>query len=564
MLSSSSFPNDCCIDVITLFFQVCGLCPGGWALTSSGCKSCPEENVLAPTRNAAIALFVLFFVALWYYFSWMPMIFDPKEQNQLDLEETADHVESAKGNVEFVQDSLQLLADSAQFLSPYLKLYISYFQVMASFITFPVVWPTLLLSIMSWIKGTLFLDIASLPGLACLWVGVSFKNRLISYTIGSLIVIFLLLVPVLTQTAVVKFISRSYERRTERVISAAWKNIMFWVFLIYPIVSLSTMQSFNCQPFGLWLLAADFNEPCPGTTHFLRIWSYIFIVVYPVGIPLFCYFAMLKMGVHLVAQDIQFSLLLKSLVLKYASLCLDCASTETTPKDEEILKLLADCAEDIKITKSHAVEILVKFETLELEATCKKKTSSPKSGPERRAEESNNGAMCSSCITVPLSREETPNIIRKRIHKVSNENPSILYVLLLQLAKQMVQKKTIAIPSISWIEYAETFKKNRLNISHHGRSNETDQLGNPSGLTSIEDLKSQYAIHPDLDDTQEWDKWTKLQSSLGNMLTTIPATWKTFNKRKELGMKAVDRIGFVFAAYKVDFWFWEMLEMLRK
>jgi hypothetical protein len=542
-------------------FQVCGLCPGGWALTSSGCLPCPGENVLAPSRNAAIAISVLCCVALWYYFSWRPMIFDPNEQNQMDIVEAADQVDAAKSRFNSVKDSLQLLADGSQVLSPYLKLYISFFQVLASFVSFPVVWPSLLLDIMSWIKGTLFLDIAALPGLSCLWLGVSFQSRLISYTLGSLAVIFLLMVPVLVHKAIVRYISQSSEQRSEGVISAAWKNIMFWVFLIYPIVSLSTMQAFNCQPFGLGLLAADFNEPCPSPAHFLRIWSYIFIAVYPVGIPLFCYFSMLKMGVHLVARDIQFSLLLKSLVMKYASLSLiSTSSIEIKPHDKEIIKLLADCAEDIKITKTQAVDILVKFAVLELEATRKKKSFRTKISSEQGADESMNSAMWSSCVPVPPNLKETPDRIRAQIQKESNENPGILYILLLQLAQRLVEKKIIAIPSISWAEYAESSKSSSLQPAQSKESNSTDT----PNILSVDDLRSVYAIHPDLNDDEEWGRWIKSQSSVGNMLKTIPETWKSFNQRKQMGMKAVDRIGFVFAAYKVDFWYWEMLEMLRK
>ena len=48
-------------------------------------------------------------------------------------------------------------------VAQYLKLYISFLQVLASFLTFHVTWPGLLLSAMSWIKGTLFLDVVQLP-----------------------------------------------------------------------------------------------------------------------------------------------------------------------------------------------------------------------------------------------------------------------------------------------------------------------------------------------------------------------------------------------------------------
>ena len=333
------------------------------------------------------------------------------------------------------------------------------------------------------------------------------------------------------------------------------------------IVSLSTMQAFNCQPLGLNLLAADFNEPCPVQTHFMRIWSYIFIAVYPVGIPLFCYLSMMKMGVHLVAQDIKFTLLLKSLVLMYANLSLISSSEGINTKEKEIIKILEDCAEDIKLTKSQAVDILVKFEALEMESMCQE-ASSQKRNLKQETIESKQKGVYRSCFPATVSQKSNLDFydasyrIRKRIQKKSDENPRILYGLLLNLAKQLVKRNSVAIPSISWKEYTDASK---IKLQP-GQVKEPDlSFKNPNYSASADvDLKATYAIHPDLEDDQEWGGWIKFQSSLGNLLMTRPESWNTYNKRKELGRKAIDRIGFVFAAYKVDFWFWEMLEMLRK
>jgi hypothetical protein len=188
-----------------LFLQVCGFCPDGWAVTSSGCKSCPGESVVAPFRTAAIAISVLCCTILWYYFSWRPMMTNPNEQNQVGLEDV-------QSRVQIVKDALQFLSNNSQSILPYLKLFITFFQVLSSFITFQVVWPSFLLNIMSWLKGTLFLDVVTLPGLSCLWRGVSFQSRLVSYTLGPLAGIALLLVPVLVNKMIVKFWSRSYEK----------------------------------------------------------------------------------------------------------------------------------------------------------------------------------------------------------------------------------------------------------------------------------------------------------------------------------------------------------------
>jgi hypothetical protein len=511
------------------------------------------------------------------------MTINPDDQNEYD-------VEDFQSGFQIFKKALKFLSENSRFISPYLKLFITFFQVLSSFISFGVVWPSFLLNIMTWLKGTLFLDVVALPGLSCLWHGVSFQSRLISYTLGPLVVITLLLVPVFVSKVCGKLVSRFNEETAERVISAAWKNIMFWVFLIYPVVSLSTMQAFNCQPTGLGRLAADFNEPCPGQTHILRIWSYVFIAVYPLGIPLFCYFSMLTMGVHLVARDIKCSLLLKSLVMKYADL-------SSSSSSEEINKLLADCEEDIKITKFLAVDMLVKFEMLDLEANAVKELLGSKSkhkqeitkkgfcsscvrGPgkskgkeelrthEDGGQEITKKGFCSSCVGGPGKsdgkQKPTQKQIRERIQKECNENPSILSEQLLKVAHKMLHANTISIPNISWIEYQDLAAFKTKSLSAQGK--ESDHAHDiPMHLDDVQvDLKSTYAIHPDLDDVHEWGTWIKVQNSVGNLLMTIPGSWKTFNKRKKLGQKAFDRIGFLFTAYRVDYWYWEMLEMFRK
>ena len=113
-----------------------------------------------------------------------------------------------------------------------------------------------------------------------------------------------------------------------------------------------------------------------------------------------------------------------------------------------------------------------------------------------------------------------------------------------------MKRNSVAIPSISWKEYTDASK---IKLQP-GQVKEPDlSFKNPNYSASADvDLKATYAIHPDLEDDQEWGGWIKFQSSLGNLLMTRPESWNTYNKRKELGRKAIDRIGFVFAAYKLQ------------
>ena len=181
-------------------------------MTATACTSCPDNSTLAPLRNAAIAIFLVACIIIWFVLSWKPML---SAENQNQIEETKEKVIGYKEKIEKLINKLQSLQDKAKKfqeklkqllgedirsqleslttdrLTQYLKLYISFFQVFSSFLTFHVTWPAILSSTMTWIKGTLFLDALQLPGLGCLWVGVNFKQRLFTYTLGPLVVLFL-------------------------------------------------------------------------------------------------------------------------------------------------------------------------------------------------------------------------------------------------------------------------------------------------------------------------------------------------------------------------------------
>jgi hypothetical protein len=326
------------------FGQVCGLCPLGWAFVAKGCDPCPPEEQLLPLRQGVIAIFVLTCLMIWYVISWRHLFSVVASTD--DLQGTVKKIKAAKKEAGGIKEKIengietimalprklanlrkrisQVLPEGLQEqledltkdrIIQYLKLYVSYFQVMSSFLTFSVKWPDLLRNSMLWVKGTLFLDVLQLPGLACLWTGISFKQRILTYTLGPLVVSLCLVMPCIFGWLAGYRTSRP--QQWEAASDAAWKNIMYWVFLVYPVVSLTTLQAFDCQPQGLGLLAVDRTLKCPSGGDFLVGWSIAFIFVYPLGIPLFCWISMLGMGVHLLAQDKIDANILRNVVAKY-------------------------------------------------------------------------------------------------------------------------------------------------------------------------------------------------------------------------------------------------------
>ena len=79
-----------------------------------------------------------------------------------------------------------------------------------------------------------------------------------------------------------------YSKNHDVVIDQFWYSLLFCLFLLYPTVSVATLRSFNCQdlgPSGVRLMA-DYSEMCP-SGNFIFYWAAVCTAVYPVGVPLF-------------------------------------------------------------------------------------------------------------------------------------------------------------------------------------------------------------------------------------------------------------------------------------
>eukprot|EP00291_Cryptomonas_curvata_P017050 CAMPEP_0172169214 /NCGR_PEP_ID=MMETSP1050-20130122/10581_1 /TAXON_ID=233186 /ORGANISM="Cryptomonas curvata, Strain CCAP979/52" /LENGTH=1462 /DNA_ID=CAMNT_0012840247 /DNA_START=2726 /DNA_END=7114 /DNA_ORIENTATION=+ len=302
---------------------VCGVCRPGWAFTSSGCVLCPSEDRIAPIRNAAIVLFLFCFCIVWYRVSWRALfpriwilnwIYEKALKWFSAYLGALDGVDNAQVLISSIGEKIKLVSNLASKynVTQYVKIMISYFQVLSSFVSFQVEWPSLLVNIMVWLKVTFNFAILELPGLSCLWAGIAFQSKLLAYTIVPLTLALLFLLPVIVEFCIKCIGKESASYRT--TVDFFWNNIMFLAFLVYPMVSLMTLQAFNCQPLGLGLLAADYRESCPIPYSFLRNYSTFFILVYPIGIPLWMLFVMRGMKVHELSKSKVDSGLISSMI----------------------------------------------------------------------------------------------------------------------------------------------------------------------------------------------------------------------------------------------------------
>jgi hypothetical protein len=168
--------------------QVCGLCLSGWAKTAKGCSPCPDESDLISLRKIAIAAFVISGFVVWYLISWRHMFESTLEcfglQSPSNVEEVYNLAKKGKKYYDDLIKFKERLKNQKDSVIQYSKLYISFFQILASFLTFNVKWPYLLMSFMTWVNGIVFLDILQLPALGCLWNNVNFQQRLLTYTLA--------------------------------------------------------------------------------------------------------------------------------------------------------------------------------------------------------------------------------------------------------------------------------------------------------------------------------------------------------------------------------------------
>ena len=203
-------------------------------------------------------------------------------------------------------------------------------------------WPPLLLQMMQILKATVFLDLFRLPGVSCLWAGASFLSRLLLYTVVPIVAVACLGLPVMA-TLVCSVISTPIG--SDEILSRFQKTLNVFLFLIYSVVSVVTLEAFDCNPPGLGLLTADFREQCPADGSFLRVYSVIFIIVYPVGVPIFILASMIFMGVHDIAQDKRNAVVVSALIgyfLRKMSLCRPGSDEEDVARERQLATIFLD------------------------------------------------------------------------------------------------------------------------------------------------------------------------------------------------------------------------------
>ena len=166
-----------------------------------------------------------------------------------------------------------------------LRILISLFQVLCQIgMVYSIPWPPMLSGLLS-ILNFIQLDLISFVPIGCLFE-INFYGVLIFQT---------LLLPVL---ALVPLALSCCRGGTARRMNERAKDVLFWVlFIIYPSVSTKVFAVFGCISIddGTSWLRADLSISCQtGTYGVFYAYSWLMILVYPLGTPLFYYYLMRK------------------------------------------------------------------------------------------------------------------------------------------------------------------------------------------------------------------------------------------------------------------------------
>lgn len=313
---------------------LCGLCAAGWARAGASCKSC---GTAAPKvyQYAALGLIIPITMVAWYFISWRAFLAPEEESGSRGLEMA--NPMRCKGVQWLVAKVAQLFLDHD--VLSYAKVFISFFQIASTFdTTFQIEWPEALRTI--WRLGAfLRLQVMDLPGASCIAADWSYLAVLQAYTITPTLVALMLWVPVCLMLASRKTGGKKFKKVSDRFYFA----FMFWAFLIYPNLAIMTLKGLRCtEVAGQDLLAVDLRAPCPsnspGSVEFL--WPLITTLMFPVGIPLVVYYALRSSGIPGLAKKKVRDATLKQMILKHRELSVHMVETKIASR----LNLLATAA----------------------------------------------------------------------------------------------------------------------------------------------------------------------------------------------------------------------------
>ena len=259
------------------------LCSESYAMSTSGCTECSVNSV---SFNALLALLCITLVLIWYLTSWRPLLqlfqvqeiqlgaFLIKLMGKLTgflsylLSVLTMRAKSEDEIKKMLKNSFRLNF-RINFTVGYVKTVVTFYQVTATFLkNFDIEWPDLIERMLIFMNFFSF-DLFNFPSIACTFKDFSYTKKHQIFTLSPIVIVFLLMVPSLLVKTQSRWKSVPFK---DSVVEDVVRSFFFWMlsflFFIYPSVSSTVLNKFNCLDlghYGSWL-KSDMRVECPSHT----------------------------------------------------------------------------------------------------------------------------------------------------------------------------------------------------------------------------------------------------------------------------------------------------------
>mgnify|MGYP001192178083 CR=1 FL=1 len=293
--------------------MLCAVCEPGYGYSESdGCSSCQASGSVWVGAVAAILALALV-VVLFYWLPFLPRLEAPvsgalkrmasfyaafaAKKKQLGRKLSREASEAVAETAESVERRLTHSSAAA-----HARVLIAFVQVVATVdVTFDIPWPRSFLDMVKALK-VINLDVLALPSARCSLETWDFFDKLWLWLCAPAA----LGVATLLLYAAGRLYAGGDEAlrpRLARFRANVWRNSLFALFLVYPILSATLLKTFHCREVdGARWLSSDLRLRCDTAAHErAEVLASIGIALYVAGIPLFFLLAMLRHGVPAIA-----------------------------------------------------------------------------------------------------------------------------------------------------------------------------------------------------------------------------------------------------------------------
>jgi hypothetical protein len=308
---------------------LCGYCPVGMALELNVCVKCGRDAATQRIVQVIVGSFVLTLIFLvLFLIGWRHVYpanivhrtYDLMRKKIFSLMEHIAERFRKKGHTSTSNVDLMNARRSIQGA----KVFFAYYQVVTGFIVFKVPLPDILQQTIRFLHAMgqiLSLDFFEYPGFGCL-VTMGWGDKLVIRTLTPLVILALMTVPV----AVSQFHLRNVERGShqedissesrrglqrkilkarynlDQTRNACWNNVLSLLFLVFPSMTLASMEAFSCRRIGnTWYLNSDLQQICPsaGGGQVFSFWYSVFMTaVWTAGCPTFILWCMMRHNIR--------------------------------------------------------------------------------------------------------------------------------------------------------------------------------------------------------------------------------------------------------------------------